>query len=89
MKTIEIGYYRGNGVELIMGVFEGKLCLLDYLHREKRTMIDKRLQKSLSANYIDTQNPLLAQTQQELDEYFEGRRESFSIPLLRDCEKTT
>ena len=82
MKTIEIGYYRRNGVELIMGVYDGKLCLLDYLHRAKRSTIDNRLQKGLSAKYKECENALHKEVAKELDEYFKGQRQSFTTPLL-------
>jgi len=82
MKSIEIAYYRNHGVELIMGVYDGKLCLLDYLHRAKRSTIDKRVQTGLDVKYIERENALHKEISKELDEYFEGKRKSFSIPLL-------
>lgn len=82
MSNINIGYYKKHGFELIIGVYEGKLCLLDHLYRKQRTTIDKRLQKRLKAKFIECEDNLIDQVKKELDEYFLMERKEFNIPLL-------
>ncbi|MGE3758408.1 MAG: methylated-DNA--[protein]-cysteine S-methyltransferase [Pseudobdellovibrionaceae bacterium] len=40
-----------------------------------------KLKKDLKADLIEKKSKILDQTQQELSEYFKGRRKNFSIPL--------
>lgn len=67
---------------MIMGSYNGKLCLLDFLDRIKRVGIDKRLQIALNAKYVECDDEVLRETKKELDEYLQGERKVFSIPLL-------
>ena len=43
-----------------------------------------RVRTLFGVDAIPGEHPILAQTQRELDEYFEGEREVFSIPLVLD-----
>ena len=81
-NKIHIQYYQTANTEFILGDFEGKLCMLDYRYRVKRETIDKRLQKALNAEYMEKGSALLLQTRQEIDEYFQGKRKIFTVPLL-------
>lgn len=65
-----------------MGSFDGKLCLLDYRYRKMRKTVDDRIQKGLNANYTLKDDVLLKKTKQLLEEYLEGNRKEFDIPLL-------
>ncbi|VAW48338.1 hypothetical protein MNBD_GAMMA04-1868 [hydrothermal vent metagenome] len=56
--------------------------MLDFKHRKGRLRIDNRLQKGLKATYIEKDNPVLTETRKQLDEYFAGQREIFTVPLL-------
>ncbi|MDB2405417.1 methylated-DNA--[protein]-cysteine S-methyltransferase [Arcobacteraceae bacterium] len=82
MNQINIQYYKKNGIELIMGSYDRKLCLLDYVYRAKRDTIDNRIQKALKAKYIECDDEILKVTRKQLDEYFEMKRKEFNIPLL-------
>ncbi len=79
---INIQYYQTPVGELILGAYDGQLCLADWRYRKKRTNIDKRLQQGLNAEYIEKDTPILQQTRQQLDEYFNRKRQSFDVPLL-------
>lgn len=79
---INIQFYHSPVGELILGSFEGKLCLADWQFRKKRTSIDKRLQQGLTAEYIEQDTPVLEQTRKQLNEYFKRERKTFDIPLL-------
>lgn len=82
MKQISVQYHNTPVGELILGSFEGKLCLADWRYRRMRTTVDKRLQKTLDANYVLENTQEIKQTILQLSEYFDGARTQFDIPLL-------
>ncbi len=82
MKTINIQYITINNIDLILGAYEGKLCLLDYRYRVKRDTVDKRIQKALKSQYKEQNDEVIQKTVVQLQEYLENKRENFDIPLL-------
>ena len=82
MNIINIQTHKSPVGELLLGSYNGKLCLLDFKYRHMRTTIDKRLQKGLNAEYIEKSSVVIEQTIIQLKEYFEGKRKNFDIPLL-------
>ncbi len=82
MGNINVQYYKTKIGELILGSFEGELCLLDFKYRRMRTTVDKRIKQGLNAEFIEGDDELLETTRQELDEYLAGKRKAFDIPLL-------
>jgi len=82
MNTIHIQYITINKIELILGAYEGKLCLLDYRYRVKRDTIDNRIQKALKAKYVEQNDEVIEKTVIQLKEYLLNKREEFNIPLL-------
>ena len=79
---IAIQYYKSPVGELIIGVYNNKLCLCDWRYRKMRNSIDNRIQKALNSNYIDEKTELHSQVIKELEEYFNYKREVFNLPLL-------
>ncbi len=59
-----------------------KLCVCDWRHRKMRTAIDARIIKALGITYVENTNNLITETIQQLEEYFNGNRTSFNLPLL-------
>ena len=51
-NKIHIKYYKSPVGELILGSFEGKLCLADWRYRKMRSRIDKRIKLGLNAEYV-------------------------------------
>lgn len=82
MKTINISYYNKNGVHYILGSYDNRLCLVDAVDGKNRVKNQNRLQKALDAVFAESEDALLKQTKKELDEYFKGQRQEFTIPLL-------
>jgi len=82
MKNINISYYNKNGVEYILGSFDGKLCLIDAIDGKNRVKNKNRLTKALKAEYVQNEDSVLKQTAKELNEYFAGKRQEFDVPLL-------
>ena len=81
MNVIAIQYYKTPFGELILGSFEDKLCLCDWRYRKMRTAIDSRIQKVLNAEYKEENTTIINQTIIELEEYFQGNRTVFTIPI--------
>ena len=81
MKFINIRYCNTKIGELILGSFEGKLCLLDFRYRKMRKSVDERIKKRLNSNFVENNTEIIEKTRAELDEYFHGNRQEFDVPL--------
>jgi len=81
MNKIIIKYHHTPFGELILGDFNQKLCLADWRYRKMRGAIDKRIQASLGAEYVEGNTDILQETERQLNEYFNKERTSFDIPL--------
>lgn len=82
MEMIQVQYYQSPYGELILGSFEGKLCMCDWVNEKRREVIDKRLQKALHADYCTQGSEVIAKAILQLEEYFARKRKAFDIPLL-------
>ena len=82
MNQINIQYYKTKIGEMILGSFEGKLCLLDFRYRRMRNTVDNRIKKGLSAIFVEQEDEVITNTKKQLDEYLAGERKQFEIPLL-------
>ena len=81
MTDIYIQYHKTKIGELILGSFEGKLCLLDYNYRKMRNAVDDRIKKGLNADFIEEDSEIIEKTRTELDEYFKENRREFDVPI--------
>jgi methylated-DNA-[protein]-cysteine S-methyltransferase len=81
-NTINIQYFRTPVGELILGSYDNQLCLADWRYRKKREQIDTRLQKALSAEYVEKDAEVLQEARKQFSEYFNHERKVFDIPLL-------
>lgn len=82
MNNISAQSYKTPYGELLLGSFNEQLCLCDWQYRRMRTTIDKRIQISLGATYIEQTSSVIDNTISQLDEYFQQKRTQFNIPLL-------
>jgi methylated-DNA-[protein]-cysteine S-methyltransferase len=82
MNRVNIQYYKTRIGELILGAHDGKLCLLDFRHRKMRSSVDHRIQKGLGAEFIEHDDEVLSRTRRQLDEYLDGERTVFDVPIL-------
>ncbi len=82
MKHINIQYYKTRIGELILGSFDGRLCLLDFRYRKMRTTVDNRIKNGLKAEFVEQNDETLEKTRVQLDEYLKGDRREFDIPWL-------
>ena len=78
---IQIQYYKSPVGELLIGVFQNQLCICDWKYRKMRPAVDKRIQKGLNAEYVEASNPIIDQTIQQLEEYFQEKRTHFNLKL--------
>jgi len=82
MNQIHIQYIHTPVGEMIFGSYDDKLCIADWRYRKGRDTIDKRVQKGLSATFIEEESSVLVKAKEELGEYFKGHRKTFDTPLL-------
>ena len=68
--------------EMILGSFDGKLCLCDWADGKRRAITDKRLQRILNVEYVEGSSEVIEMASHQLDEYFLHQRREFDIPLL-------
>ncbi len=61
---------------------EAGICLLEFSDRKMLETELKAIAKALRATIIQGDNPHFPVLEQQLREYFEGRRRSFTVPLL-------
>lgn len=57
------------------------ICMLEFTDRKMLETELKHLSKSLNANIIQGENPHFKILEDQLTEYFEGKRKEFSVPL--------
>ncbi|MGL1891064.1 MAG: methylated-DNA--[protein]-cysteine S-methyltransferase [Spirochaetaceae bacterium] len=82
MEDIKISYYKSKAGELILGSYDGKICLCDWRYRKMRDTVDNRIKNGLNAEFILEETPIIRETIKQLDEYFNYKRKTFDIPLL-------
>lgn len=82
MNHIHIQYFKTGIGELILGSFEGQLCLLDYRYRKMRQAVDERIRKGVEAEFTEQNDEVLSQARRQLEEYLSGNRTRFDLPLL-------
>ncbi len=82
MQQIKIQYYQSPVGELLLGSYQSQLCLCDWRYRKMREGVDKRIKTTLNAEYILASDAVIELTLNQLNEYFEGSRQRFEVPLL-------
>ena len=80
-QQVNIQYYNSPCGELILASVGDELCLCDWNEKPCAERNKQRLVRYLNAEFSIESSPVLEQTQQELDEYFAGKRKTFDIPL--------
>jgi len=79
--SISIQYVPTPYGELILGVYEDRLCLCDWRERSTRRSIDERIKNGLQAVFAEEENALINVACQQLRDYFNGDRKEFDMPL--------
>ena len=81
-NVIKIQRYHSPCGDLMLGSFEDKLCLCDWAVESHRDIVDRRLRKVLKACYEKSTSDVILEAMSQLDEYFNGERTVFEVPLL-------
>lgn len=81
MSPINIHFYKSPVGEIILGEFNGKLCLADWRYRKMRDQIDSRIQKQLGVDYCEQTTDIHHQAIEQFNEYFLQQRQQFTVPL--------
>lgn len=82
MNTIYIQEYKTKFGDLILGVYQDKLCLCDWFYRNQRKHIDTRIKKFFNAEFVYKDHDVHYFTRLQLEEYILKQRKEFTIPLL-------
>lgn len=81
-NVIKIQRYHSPCGDLMLGSLEDKLCLCDWAAESHRDIVDRRLRKVLKAGYEESTSDVIQEAMSQLDEYFNGERTVFEVPLL-------
>ena len=66
---------------MFAGASSQGICLLEFTDRRMLETEFRDLRKRLNAVILPGENPHLKQVERELEEYFQGKRKEFSVPL--------
>jgi len=80
--NVLLQYFRSPFGELIVGVYDVQLCLLDFRYRKMRSQVDRRIQSMLGCDYEQQKHPLHETCMAELEAYWQQKRQTFSVPLM-------
>jgi len=67
---------------MFAGATDEGICLLEFIDRRMLETQLKRLRKLLNAEIVPGNNKYFAVLNKQLNEYFEGKRKSFDVPLI-------
>lgn len=81
-KLIHNSLFNSRVGGLILGSFENRLCLCDWHYRTMRAGIDRRIKEGLNAEYVEKSSEIIEEAKIQLNEYFDGIRTEFDLPLL-------
>lgn len=82
MPHISIQYFNSPCGLLVLASFGEKLCLCDWSNNPCAERNKRRIERYLNASFKIETTSILEETKRQLDEYFEGNRKAFTIPLL-------
>ncbi len=81
-RFIATSIYKSPCGYLILGAYDNKLCLCDWLNGKHRKVVDKKIQNFFDAKFVETNSPTTQNAMSQLEEYFLGNRGTFQSPLL-------
>lgn len=81
MPHIQVHAFHTPYGELLLGSFDGALCLCDWRYRRMRDAVDERIQRGLQAAYEEGLSAVIGTAIEQLNAYFAGQRRTFDVPL--------
>ncbi|GAK90681.1 methylated-DNA-protein-cysteine methyltransferase [Nonlabens ulvanivorans] len=82
MNKIYIRPYSSPIGNLIIGICDNRLCLLDWQYRKQREAIDHRITNHLDACYATEHHQMHDEIIEQLQGYFSKKQMTFNFPLL-------
>jgi methylated-DNA-[protein]-cysteine S-methyltransferase len=80
--NIHVQYFHTAYGALILGAYDGKLCLCDWRYRAMRDQVDLRIQQYVGAQYEVKNDPLIDRAKTQIEAYIAGDSTEFDLPLL-------
>ena len=80
-QAIHLGWVETPLGPMIAGSREGALILLEFTNRRMMEAQIETLRKRFKTAFLPEDDDVIRRTRRELDEYFEGKRREFSVPL--------
>ena len=81
-NSIYIQSYESPCGRLMLGSYEDRLCLSDWVGEKHREFVERRIRRLLNAEFKEATSAVIDSARRQLDEYFSGKRKVFDIPLL-------
>ena len=81
-SIIRVQRYVSPCGELLLGAWEGQLCLCNWSKEKHPGRVEARLQRLLRATYREESSDITQEAARQLDEYFKGERQAFDLPLV-------
>lgn len=82
MGTIWYQIYGSPAGELVIGEYDSRICMCDWLLRKNRETVIKRVSRYLDATFRECQTSLIETAISRLNEYFAGTRKEFDLPVI-------
>ena len=80
-QPVCVQYYNSPCGEIVLASVGGELCLCDWNEKPCAGRNKQRLIRLLDADFREESSEVLLRATEQLDEYFTGKRKSFTIPL--------
>ena len=80
-QPVCVQYYNSPCGEIVLASVGGELCLCDWNEKPCALQNKNRLIRLLDADFREESSEVLLRATEQLDEYFTGKRKSFTIPL--------
>lgn len=81
-ECITIKHWASPCGELVIGAYRGSICMCNWSAGKRRDSIERLLSARLNAPFIEGTTQTIEKAITELEEYFNGKRISFDIPLI-------
>ncbi|MBB4805242.1 AraC family transcriptional regulator of adaptative response/methylated-DNA-[protein]-cysteine methyltransferase [Chryseobacterium defluvii] len=82
METIHLKILKTPLGDMIACAVDQGICLLEFTDRKNKEKQFTSLSKTLNAEIVEKEHPHFKQLEEELNEYFEGKRHQFEVPLF-------
>ncbi len=81
-NEINVCTYNTKIGKLIIASFKNKICMVSFSDFKNRNTINDKIKKELQAEFVEKETKLIIKTKKQIDEYLEGKRKNFDIPIL-------